>query len=65
MARPLVGQPLGWPTAAGESLVLDGVGGEVARRAFELLERGGRILSFGLASGTCSTSRRTPRARTA
>jgi NADPH:quinone reductase len=32
--------------------VLDGVGGDVARRAFELLEGGGRILSFGLASGT-------------
>ena len=29
-----------------------GVGGEVARRAFALLERGGRILGFGLAGGT-------------
>jgi hypothetical protein len=42
--------------------VLDGVGGEVARLAFELLERGGRILSFALASGPWSTSRRTRRA---
>lgn len=65
MARALIGKALGWPTAAGESLVLDGVGGEVARRAFEVLERGRRILSFGLASGTWSTSRRTPRARAA
>lgn len=31
--------------------MLDGVGGDVARRAFELLEGGGRILSMGLASG--------------
>jgi hypothetical protein len=37
MAGALIGQPLGWPTAASERLVLDGVGGEVARRAFELL----------------------------
>jgi NADPH:quinone reductase len=35
----------------GMDLVPDGVGGEVARRAFELLEGCGRILSFGLASG--------------
>ena len=35
-----------------DDLVLDGVGGAVARRAFELLDRGGRRLSFGLASGT-------------
>ncbi|MDA0180159.1 zinc-binding dehydrogenase [Solirubrobacter phytolaccae] len=33
------------------SLVFDGVGGEVARRAFEALEPGGRMLSYGLASG--------------
>jgi NADPH2:quinone reductase len=32
-------------------LVLDGVGGEVARRAFERLAPGGRMLSFGMASG--------------
>jgi NADPH2:quinone reductase len=35
----------------GVDVVLDGVGGTVARAAFELLEPGGRILSFGLASG--------------
>ena len=52
MARALPGQPLGWLIAAGESLGLAGVGGEVARRAFALLERGGRILGFGLAGGT-------------
>ena len=34
------------------SLVLDGVGGAVARAAFEQLEPGGRMLSFGLASGS-------------
>ena len=33
------------------SVVFDGVGGQVARDAFERLERGGRMLSFGLASG--------------
>ena len=33
------------------SLVFDGVGGAVAREAFERLEPGGRMLSFGLASG--------------
>jgi NADPH2:quinone reductase len=33
-------------------VVLDGVGGDVARSAFELLRLGGRMLSFGLASGT-------------
>ena len=42
----------GWPERAGEvDLVFDGVGGEVARTAFELLVRGGRMVSFGLASG--------------
>lgn len=35
-------------------LVLDGVGGEVSRAAFGLLGRGGRMLSYGLASGTWS-----------
>jgi NADPH2:quinone reductase len=33
------------------SLVFDGVGGAVAREAFERLEPGGRMLSFGMASG--------------
>src|SRR5690606_11339545 len=32
-------------------VVLDGVGGDVARAAFELLDPGGRMVSFGLASG--------------
>jgi NADPH2:quinone reductase len=36
----------------GVDVVLDGVGGAVARAAFGLLDRGGRMLSFGLASGT-------------
>jgi NADPH2:quinone reductase len=35
----------------GVDVVFDGVGGDVARAAFELLDRGGRMLSFGLASG--------------
>ena len=48
----------GWPdrvrVALGgreASLVLDGVGGEVLERAAQLLGRGGRIVSFGWASG--------------
>ncbi|WP_131738546.1 zinc-binding dehydrogenase [Actinomadura roseirufa] len=42
----------GWGEAAGEvDVVFDGVGGEVAREAFGLLRRGGRMVSFGLASG--------------
>ncbi len=32
-------------------VVLDGVGGDIARAAFGLLGRGGRMVSFGLASG--------------
>ncbi|MDA0162095.1 zinc-binding dehydrogenase [Solirubrobacter ginsenosidimutans] len=32
-------------------VVFDGVGGEIARSAFTLLARGGRMLSYGLASG--------------
>ena len=32
-------------------VVFDGVGGATGRSAFELLDRGGRMLSFGLASG--------------
>lgn len=42
----------GWPDRAGAvDVVLDGVGGEVARAAFELLVPGGRMVSYGLASG--------------
>jgi NADPH2:quinone reductase len=45
-----------WPArvrdaAGGVDVVFDGVGGAVARSAFDLLDRGGRMLSFGLASG--------------
>jgi NADPH2:quinone reductase len=45
-----------WPQrvreACGEvDVVFDGVGGEVARAAFGLLAPGGRMVSFGLASG--------------
>ncbi|MEN3307535.1 MAG: NADPH:quinone reductase [Micromonosporaceae bacterium] len=36
----------------GVDVVFDGVGGGVAQTAFELLDRGGRMLSFGLASGS-------------
>lgn len=43
----------GWAAAVGPvDVVFDGVGGEVARAAFGLLGRGGRMVSFGLASGT-------------
>ena len=35
-------------------VVFDGVGGDVSRAAFGLLPRGGRLLSYGLASGTWS-----------
>src|SRR5215218_5631925 len=35
----------------GVDVVFDGVGGETGRAAFGLLERGGKMLSFGLASG--------------
>lgn len=38
----------------GVDVVLDGVGGAVARAAFELLDPGGRMVSFGLASGEWS-----------
>ncbi|WP_242901028.1 zinc-binding dehydrogenase [Actinomadura terrae] len=42
----------GWSEHAGEvDVVFDGVGGDVAREAFTLLRRGGRMVSFGLASG--------------
>ena len=32
-------------------VVFDGVGGSIGRSAFEVLDRGGRMLSFGMASG--------------
>jgi NADPH:quinone reductase len=38
----------------GVDVVFDGVGGAIARTAFELLDRGGRMVSFGLASGAWS-----------
>jgi NADPH2:quinone reductase len=42
----------GWERAAGEvDVVFDGVGGETAAAAFTSLRRGGRMLSYGLASG--------------
>jgi NADPH2:quinone reductase len=46
----------GWPdrvrAAVGAvDVVFDGVGGEIGRDAFSLLDPGGRMLSFGLASG--------------
>jgi NADPH2:quinone reductase len=37
---------------AGVSVVLDGVGGEVGREAFELLRPGGRFVVFGFSSGS-------------
>ncbi|MFC0029815.1 zinc-binding dehydrogenase [Micromonospora chaiyaphumensis] len=47
----------GWPdrvraAVGGVDVVFDGVGGAVARAAFDLLDRGGRMVSFGLAGGT-------------
>ncbi|MEU9127199.1 zinc-binding dehydrogenase [Kitasatospora sp. NPDC048540] len=39
----------------GVDVVLDGVGGEIARAAFALLRPGGRMVSFGLASGEWSS----------
>jgi NADPH2:quinone reductase len=47
----------GWATRVREAVgavdvVFDGVGGEVARTAFGLLDSGGRMVSFGLASGS-------------
>ncbi|WP_119730891.1 zinc-binding dehydrogenase [Thermomonospora amylolytica] len=41
-----------WTRRAGEvDVVFDGVGGDIARAAFGLLARGGRMISYGLASG--------------
>ncbi|MBM0257944.1 zinc-binding dehydrogenase [Micromonospora sp. 4G55] len=36
----------------GVNVVFDGVGGDVGRAAFDLLDPGGRMLNFGLASGS-------------
>ncbi len=36
----------------GLDVVFDGVGGGIASSSFELLDRGGRMVTFGLASGT-------------
>ncbi|RSN46719.1 MULTISPECIES: zinc-binding dehydrogenase [Actinomadura] len=42
----------GWTAGAGAvGVVFDGVGGGIAREAFTLLGDGGRMVSFGLASG--------------
>jgi NADPH2:quinone reductase len=42
-----------WPARAGAvDVVFDGVGGAIGQAAFTLLGRGGRMLGFGLASGT-------------
>ena len=50
-----------WPERVREGLgeraptvVLDGVGGELGRAAFELLGPGGRLLLFGMASGSAT-----------
>ncbi len=45
-----------WPVAlraaaGGADVVFDGVGGQIGRAAFWLLDPGGRMLSYGLASG--------------
>ena len=47
----------GWPThvrarTSGVDVVFDGVGGPIATAAFELLRPGGRMLSYGMASGS-------------
>ncbi|MEH0843007.1 zinc-binding dehydrogenase [Micromonospora sp. CPCC 205711] len=47
----------GWPdrvraAVGGVDVVFDGVGGDIARAAFELLDPGGRMVSFGLAGGS-------------
>ncbi|TVT22584.1 zinc-binding dehydrogenase [Amycolatopsis acidiphila] len=42
----------GWAQEAGRvDVVFDGVGGEVGAAAFSLLDRGGRMMVYGLASG--------------
>ncbi|MFI0353468.1 zinc-binding dehydrogenase [Actinomadura sp. 9N407] len=45
------GRP-GWTDSVrAVDVVFDGVGGEIGRAAFDLLAKGGRMVSFGLASG--------------
>jgi len=45
----------GWAAGVGPlDVVFDGVGGAVARAAFEQLDRGGRLLNYGLSSGAWS-----------
>lgn len=49
----------GWTNRIRESLggvdvVFDGVGGDIGKAAFELVERGGRMAIFGLSSGSWS-----------
>jgi NADPH2:quinone reductase len=39
----------------GVDVVFDGVGGRIAREAFELLAPGGRLSTFGMASGSFAT----------
>ncbi|GAB3441592.1 zinc-binding dehydrogenase [Actinophytocola sediminis] len=42
-----------WATHAGQvDVVFDGVGGDIGRAAFDILRPGGRLLAYGLASGT-------------
>ncbi|WP_152364484.1 zinc-binding dehydrogenase [Microlunatus speluncae] len=45
-----------WPDRVQQAptVVLDGVGGDVGRAAFELLAPGGRLLMFGYSSGTAT-----------
>jgi NADPH:quinone reductase len=53
--RSLGAEGVVYPDLAGPfDVVFDGVGGEVARAAFSHLARGGRMLSYGLASGSWS-----------
>lgn len=42
----------GWSAAVGEvDVVFDGAGGEIGREAFDTVRQGGRVLSYGAASG--------------
>jgi len=45
-----------WPARAGRvDVVFDGVGGDIGAAAFGLLRRGGRMVSYGLSSGSWTT----------
>lgn len=46
----------GWPDRVRQAptVILDGVGGEVGRAAFDLLAPGGRMLMFGYSAGTAT-----------